>query len=592
MRPQYLLMVGNGDAHWPQFIAGLAERTGLNVALLLPQIAALINEDCTCLRIGEGGCVVGTLFHPHGPAEPIGCLDPAESAAIISSQGDALLRGYWGGYVAAIATSGSVRVLRDPSATFPCYFTGGPECIALAADAELLVNSGLASAEIDWRELSRHFLGAGVPTPATALKDIREILAGFSLRFPGELDRQLPCWSAWDYVQEQDGGMDLRAARLSRTVRHCVSAWAHRRGRLLLSVSGGLDSSIVAACLSAARANIVCLTMFCEDPSGDERPFARALCNHLGLPLIERPYRIDQVDICAPLGAHLPRPKDRTQALAYECAHLEVAAETGADSFITGNGGDSVFGYSQSASALADRYLREGLGRDLLDTLRDVARQTGCSLCDAAASAWRITRGSRAYRCRPDLLFLDPAVIAGSSGTGIGHPWLDAPPDALPGKAAHIASILRVQQSFEPSRSQLLAVLNPLMSQPIIEACLEVPTWEWRSGGRDRSLARQAFAPDLPPVILRRRLKGGPSHFAAQILNHFREPIRERLLGGRLAREGLVDTSALEGALRSDHSCSSEERVRILEFVAAEAWLDSWVARSGIRSQPFQLPPF
>jgi asparagine synthase (glutamine-hydrolysing) len=118
------------------------------------------------------------------------------------------------------------------------------------------------------------------------------------------------------------------------------------------------------------------------------------------------------------------------------------------------------------------------------------------------------------------------------------------------------------------------------VSQPIIETCLSVPSWEWRAGGRDRSLARRAFAKDLPPIILDRRVKGTPGRFAARLLDHFRGPIRERVLGGRLAANRIVDVPALEKALAGDRPVADLERVRILEIVNAEAWIDHWASRS------------
>ena len=87
-------------------------------------------------------------------------------------------------------------------------------------------------------------------------------------------------------------------------------------------------------------------------------------------------------------------------------------------------------------------------------------------------------------------------------------------------------------------------------------------------------------------MILGRRVKGGPSHFAAQILDGFRDQIRERLLDGHLAREAVVDRIALEEALRDGRLCTSEERVRILELVAAEAWLESWMSCAGTPTKP------
>jgi asparagine synthase (glutamine-hydrolysing) len=578
MRARYLIVAGERSADLTEHRGGILWPTDLPQTFAAPALSVFANEHCGRLTIGERGCIVGRLFRQSGQLGAVASLTVAEASAVIESDGADLLGRFWGGYVAALSSPDSVRVMRDPSAALPCYFVQGQGFVAFASDAETLVDTGLASIELDWRALAAHLYASGVPTPATALAGISELLAGFSLRTPGPIRSQQPCWSPWNHVDRRADDADV-GTRLAKSVKRCVSSWASVHGRLLASVSGGLDSSIVAAALAEARADSTCLTIYDEDPSGDERLFARVLCDHLGLQLIERQHEIDRIEITAPLGTHLPRPTDRTHAMAYERAHLETAREIGATAFVTGNGGDSVFGYSQSAAAIADRFLSDGFGRGVVQTLRDVCTQTGCGIFEAGASALRIARGPRAYRCRPDSLFLSHDVISSVDDAVLAHPWLEAPADALPGKAAHIASVLRMQQCLEPSRGRYLPVLNPLMSQPVIETCLGVPSWEWRVGGRDRSLARRAFSADLPPLILQRRVKGGPDGFAARILDHFRNEIRERLLDGNLARERIVDRDAIEGELDNDRPGGGEQRARILEFVAAEAWIDSWLSR-------------
>jgi asparagine synthase (glutamine-hydrolysing) len=575
MSPRYLLLVGDEGPSRADLLELLSTRTGLVPAYSSPRIAVLVTSPCGCLAIGDAGCVLGSLFHRHGAAEQLTSLTGNAAASVVSSDGRALLSAFWGGYVAAIAGPDKVRILRDPSGTFPCYYARGDDATLFASDAELLVAGGLGI-DLDVEQVGRQLYRAFVPSSATALRGIHELLAGFALGVGG--DNQEPCWSPWDHVIGRDAPDD--ATRLSRIVRHCVHAWASASGRLLLSVSGGLDSSIIAACLAKAGADTICLTMFADDPAGDERPFARALCDHLGLPLVERPYRLEDIDITEPLAAHLSRPRDRTQANAYERVHLEIACELGADAFMTGNGGDNVFGYSQSAAPVADRYLAEGLSRGTFHSLLDVCHQTGCSLVDAIRQAWRLAHGSPAHHVRPDPLLLDPEFVAALDPAELRHPWLDAPAGALPGKAAHVSTILRAQPNLEASRGYHLPVLSPLMSQPVIEACLEIPTWEWRAGGRDRSLARRAFATDLPPVVLNRRLKGTPSRFAARLLDHFRGAIRERLLGGRLASHRIIDAVAIEQALAGERPVPDLARVRILELVNAEAWLEHWAGRA------------
>lgn len=578
MSLRYLLAVGQGERPWHPNLRQVADENGLDLAYSNAWIAAFVHPSCPCIALGEAGCIIGSLFHRHGPARRLASLRPADKASITMRVERALLGDYWGGYVAVVSGSGETRVFRDPSGNFPCYFIFGDGLALFASDAALLSRTMVSKTSVDLSEIGRQLFRAFVPTESTALESIRELLAGFALRVGGTTAEQEPCWSPWSHLGDRSSDELISTERLARTVTHCVQSWASTAERLLLSVSGGLDSSIIAACLAGTGMDVTCLTMFTDDPAGDERPFARTLCRKLGLPLIERPYRLEDIDLDEPLAAHLPRPRDRTQALAHERVHQEVAFEIGAKAFVTGNGGDHIFGYSQTAAPIADRYLAEGMGMGLIRSLMDVCRQTGCSMADAISRAWRISRASPPYQVRPNAMFLNPDFVAMLDASELYHPWLEAPAGSLPGSAAHIATILRAQPNLEAISEFRIPLLNPLVSQPIIEACLKVKSWEWRAGGRDRSLARRAFAGALPPVIADRTVKGTPSRFAARLLDHFREPIRERLLEGRLATSGIADRNALEKALAGERPVPDLPRVRILELVNAEAWIAHWVA--------------
>ena len=580
MSPGYVLLVGERHNERDLLIRQIAERSGLVQAFANHRIVALVGPSCACIAVGEAGCILGTLFERHGPAETLSTLRPEQAAAIVASEGHSLLGSHWGGYLAAIASEKSATVLRDPSADFPCYFAEAGGFLIFASDAELLVKSGVIGVSIDAEEIGRQLFRAFVPEPTTALRGISELLAGFALRVSSRAAHQQQCWDPWNHVEWRDEDGDSAAERLRRTIQHSVHSIASPHRRVLLSVSGGLDSSIVASCLAGAGIDAVCVTMFTDDPAGDERTFARALCAKVGLELVEREYRVEDVDLDEPIAPNLPRPKDRLQALAFERVHHAVAREVGADAFVTGKGGDHVFGYSQSAAPIADRYLAEGLSRGAFASLIDVCRQTGCSIWDAFRHAWGLAHSNRSYRVRPNPLFLHPDFVAALGPKDWHHPWLDAPSHALPGKAAHVATILRVQPNLEPSLGTSYPVLNPLVSQPVVEACLKIPSWQWREGGRDRALVRRAFADVLPPMVLNRRVKGTPGRFAAQLLDQFRSSIRDRLLGGRLAASGIVDAGALDLILAGERPVPDLERVRILELVNVEAWIAYWLSRA------------
>jgi asparagine synthase (glutamine-hydrolysing) len=575
VRPRYLLLV----AARPDLAAHaqrIAQSTGLRLARCTPALAVLVNDACTCLDLDTESVAVGTLFHRHGPPRAITVFDDAERATLAREDSQALLRSYWGGYVGVRSGSEGIEILRDPSAALPCYRAELEGMQLFSSDIALLAAAGIGIDAVEWDALGRILYSAGLATTETALVGITELRAGEAVSLRGSSERLVARWSPWDFVDPGgEGGDNGVAERLRRTIEHCVAAWASRCRRPLVSLSGGLDSSIVAACLAQARSEAACLTLFTDDPAGDERGFAQIVCGAVDLPLTECRYELDAVDLGRALGAHLPRPAGRMEAQPYEAAHRAVAENIGADAFFTGNGGDNVFGFSQSAAALADRALHEGPGAGAFATLRDICRQTGAGPLRVTRAAVRIARQPPGYRWKPNPLFLHLDLVAGLQDIAFAHPWLEAPRWALPGKAAHIAALVRAQLTLEADRSRVAPLINPLLSQPILEACLAIPSWQWRDGGRDRAMARAAFAGRLPDTIVDRRVKGTPDPFCGEIVQRKREELRARLMDGQLAKHRILDPGAVEEALRPERPTTGEENVRLLELVNVEAWLNA-----------------
>ncbi|BAK67365.1 hypothetical protein SLG_26900 [Sphingobium sp. SYK-6] len=584
MKPRYLFAIAHSHAPAPD-PNFLARKTGLEVVHEHFPLTVLASSTCGRPLLHDRGVIVGTLFPRHGPARPFGVLDDGQAGLILAGGGSAALMRCWGAWAGIFPDAGGYRVLRDPSGLLPCYYAEIPTATLFASDVELLLASGEVRPAIDWRALLRHHYSRGLPEAGTALDGIRELLPGCSIGVPGHEPGQRPEWAPWQHVACRQDEHDTSAAeRLRRLVFHTVGSWAATCARPLVSVSGGLDSSIVAACLARSGRDVRCITMYTDDPAGDERSHARVLCAHLGLPLTECRYALEEIDIDRPVSPHLPRPIGRTLIQAYERAHLEVARSEGSDAFITGNGGDNVFGYSQSAAAITDRYFARGFTPGLFMTFLDVCRQTGGGPGEALRAAWR-TRRRRRYPWPCSAMFLDSDACLATGE--IAHPWFEAPPDALPGKAAHIAALLRVQHVLDPGRGAFAPVLTPLVSQPVLEACLAIPSWQWRSGGRDRAVARLAFAADLPDAVLFRRTKGGPDGVSATILRNHREQIRSRLLEGNLARQQIIDRDAVDRRFRSDMPFTGEEQVRLLDLLDTEAWTGVWSRKlADLTSQP------
>ncbi len=121
----------------------------------------------------------------------------------------------------------------------------------------------------------------------------------------------------------------------------------------------------------------------------------------------------------------------------------------------------------------------------------------------------------------------------------------------------------------------------PLLSQPLVELCLRIPTYLLIKSGRDRALARLAFERDLPTEIVRRRAKGRADQHVRNILDANLDFVRELLLDGFLVRRGLLDRAALDLYLTRSRSPADFQYSEILqEHACTEAWLRSRLTRS------------
>ncbi|MDE2562721.1 MAG: hypothetical protein KGL48_10805 [Sphingomonadales bacterium] len=584
MRPRYLLLAHPQRTISSEWLNLLGDRTGLQIAFQHKGMALLVSDTTDLIALpGQNGVIVGTLFHRHGLPEQIRVLLTDSANSITTTAGRHLVERFWGGYVAAIVTTDGICVLRDPSAMVPCYHSVCEDGVAFASDATLLVDAGLVTPTIDWDAVGRVLYEHDLPSAGTAIAGIGQVRAGFARVVKADDVRDEQYWSPWDHVRT---GYDRSAGRnvevLGGAVRQAVAGWASCYGKVLAGVSGGLDSSIIAVCLAASKADLTCLTLVTDDPVGDERDYARAICESISAPLVEERYAIASIDLGRSVAADVPCPNGKAHEEAYNSAVRRIAERHGVDAFFTGLGGDSVFYLTHSSRPLVDRYVEGGWSSGLWDTAQDICSITGASIWQVLREAKRVHRIRRAgYQWHLFEDFLHSDFIAAERKHLVSHPWLERSGEMPPGKQGHLATLLRAINHME-HRDKALSVplVSPLMSQPIIEAALAIPSWESCSGGVDRAVARQAFAGQLPPKIVNRRDKGGPDGFVAQIIHRHRAEIRERLLDGRLVRQGLLDRAALDHALQFGTRLRPQDYPRIMALLDTEAWANHWVDRS------------
>jgi asparagine synthase (glutamine-hydrolysing) len=526
--------------------------------------------------------VIGGSFRSVGDAVLIGTPIERTSLGEIGPDAgfgrlvDQLIANCWGGYIAAGLTSeGIPTIFRAPLGDLPCFWSAHENAFLIASDVALLQAAGLPRPRVDPAALSRLLIADNLRTSATCLDGVTELPGGTRLAFAKGGVGQATLWSPWDFASEEAeiGPPAEGLSAVRDAVRATVAALASRERHIVLKLSGGLDSSIVAACLVRAGASFTALNLVTQDAPGDERHYARQVSAHLHIPLVERLRETSGVSLEQSEAARLPRPSARSFAQETSRICAEIAFETGSTALFDGGGGDNVFCSLQSARPAADCLLRAVRGAPFWSTAASIGRIAQVSAFAVAAQALRIAmRRSRAYRWDVDLSFLSEQAREVSSA-GVVHPWLSPPEGILPGKVGHVALIAAAQSVVEGyDVEDRPPTFSPLMTQPVVEACLRIPTWLWFEDGRNRAVARRAFADDLPGEIIGRRSKGGPDCFIAQLFEANRPIIREMLLGGELMRFGLLDGHAIEAALQSEAPVRGHEFLRLMRLTDADAW--------------------
>jgi asparagine synthase (glutamine-hydrolysing) len=530
---------------------------------------------------GGRGMVVGTLFE-RSEAESPACvqqIDARTSDAIVGTKGRHLLENFWGSYVALLELpEGGVAMLRDPSAGQPAWFSSGPEVELFFSDPLIAVRLRLVDPTID-SEFVRHWLvRPHLRTSRTGLATVTELPPGTLRRSSGAGEPEL-AWSPWGFAaaSSQIADFDEAAAALRLEARRTIPAYARGARAPLLELSGGLDSSIVAAVLAEQAVSFSSVNFATASPDGDERRYARLAAAASGSSLAELRQQDEALDLTSrrPLTA---RPGLSPVLEPIHDAFSRHAEAVGADLFLSGTGGDSLFCYLNTAAPVVDTALLNG-PRSAGAAIRDVAELCECTIWTAARHALRkATRARRPRSWRRDESFLAP-VVARIEAQEETHPWLNPPRSALPGKREHVEALVSILFFLDrmPATPGIPAVY-PLMAQPLLELCLRIPTWMWIRDGRNRAVARAAFADLLPPEITHRRGKGRLESMCARAFVENRAGLRELLLDGLLSRDRLLDRPALESFLGAEPQPEDMRHFRVFDLATLELWRRSWAS--------------
>ncbi|GGL53571.1 albusnodin/ikarugamycin family macrolactam cyclase [Planomonospora parontospora] len=496
----------------------------------------------------------------------------------------------WPGSYWVAATDGTVTVvLGDLVGARPVYHAQTGRTIVWATRAAPLAD--LTGAGVEVEQLAAWLAAATVPE----VLGESTVYRGVALVLPGSL-LQLPGPAVHPYEPPRTAGMDEAAGGLRHALVEAAGARVRVHPHLSADVSGGLDSTTIAAAAAHAGARMPVFTHLLAEAPNDDLEYAEhaaaelpGLDHHVVATADAWFQGLDQAPVT-------DLPYGDAARWAVHAAYLREIAEHGTAAHLTGGGGDTLF--SPPAYALADlartrrwrQVVRHAAARARLRHL-PVTRAVRAALTASAVTHPEALCHLARALARPDRSPRTPWIPAAGitawftpdAAAELAHRTRQAAHSAplLPGhaQAAHRAWCeTREYGAYHAQYADAAAAIGvrlhaPLLDNQVVRAALSIPVHERVSAAWQKPLLARAAVGLVPERVLRRPTKGSLGGAAYTGVAAHREAITALLDSSRLAAAGIVDRARVENGLARLAAGAPGPLAALELLVSAELWL-------------------
>ena len=512
---------------------------------------------------------------------------------LYEEEGDDLVHRIDGMFAFAIWDAPRQRLLlaRDRVGKKPLKYAELDGGLIFASELKALLATGLVSRDVDLDAVHDFLSLSYVPSPGTGFAAIHKLPAGHRLIWEKGRTRVERYWTL-DYREKQQRSSEEWRSAVQHEVRAAVERRLIADVPLGAFLSGGIDSSIVVACMAeASSAPVETFSIGFEHEAYNELPFAREIADRYGTRHHEFVVDAQDAALLPELARHYEEPYADPSALpSYYLSretrrHVTVA--------LNGDGGDEGFaGYERYARVAswdergwvvgAASRIAGGLARHLpsaswaLERRVDGFAHLGSSDL-ALRYAWLMRMFSsseqkRFYtselRCQLERTARD-RLAAWMSEPEAGSDTVDRL--CFADVRGYLADELMVKMDLA-SMAHSLETRSPLLDHRVLELTAAMPSSERCPGGVLKGMLKSAFADAFPPGLLDRPKQG----FALPLHDWFRGDLlplaRELLLSEDTRIRRYVRPAALEGLVAEHAEGRAQRGVLLWALAMLELW--------------------
>ena len=533
-----------------------------------------------------------------GADAPEGDSDSAIALRLYEAHGPDGLRGLIGDWSLAIADAARRIVLlaSDYAGIRPLYYCRNAECVMWSSSLSHLVRwSGRD--ELD-EEYAASFLTQGSAAHLTPYRGIHPVPPGRSVRISQD---GVATRAFWDLPVGRETRFKNPASyeeQLRDLFHRAVAVRLPLNAPVCAELSGGLDSSSI-VCMADSLAK--------ERPGDLHRPTAFTY-THAGasdekyVGVVERARNLSSIRLHLGEYPFVAADQPGIGAPAWWGPRMtELAsrfASLGAGVFLTGQLGDLIMGTLVDDSEQAVDYLRAGhwlrAAREVYAWSRTLRLPVYPLLWRAVKTAYSPWTGSLVSGGSNDVAsrYSQEQSLASGLLKSVSRNQAERPPEgvwrhARPSQRSRFRALSQALDSRTlqaPEALQHISYTHPFTHRPLVEFMLTIPPGEVCRPGEPRRLMRRAFAPFLPPAILRRKSKATYADVYRQALIPLAATMRSQPDQIRLVSHGYADRSSLMERLArflQGLDCNETQLRNLLLF---EFWLRNreGIAKSGL----------
>ena len=486
------------------------------------------------------------------------------------------------------------------------YWRGGAELI-FASEVKALLECPRISRTLNPSAVERYCLYGYIPSPETALAEIRKLPAANRMVIERGAVRIEPYWELKNYPQSGRAAATRTGPLKEELLRRLQDAASSRLVSdvpLGVFLSGGVDSSALVALMSEfAPGNVTSFTIGFPQASFNEADYAARVARHFRtkhhvVAATETSLRESLEFLTGFLDEPLGDPAILPTYLLSRFARgfIKVA--------LSGEGGDELFGGYPTylGHRIAESFLRvpKFLRRRVFERLAKLLPTSGGAVplslfirrfldhCEEPSSRrHHIWLGafppavvqqlfSREWRAQHGSTELFAPVEETLAGTSFEDSLLSL---LYMDFQLYLADDLLVKID-RASMACSLELRTPFLDQRLVEFMTSLPAAHKVHGFKTKYLFKKALQGRLPSAILHRQ-KRGFSVPVAEWLRGSLKPLVEEVLGkDKLARDGIFDPEAVHRLLEEHWSRRADHRRGLWALLMFQLWHERWVRRS------------